>query len=104
MIYRVCARLRPGTEAALLRRLSDGSVARQRPDGAEIVRAMERAAIGPDGTVRWSETCYCAPPLRHERETVLDAHFESIETEPVDSHDPPEGTPLMAHLRRVAGG
>ncbi|HUF86011.1 MAG TPA: hypothetical protein VMM59_01410 [Thermohalobaculum sp.] len=104
MIYRVRARLRAGTEAALLRRLSDGSVAGQKPDGAEIVAAMERAVIGPDGAVRWSETCYCSPPLRHERETVLDAHFEAIETEPAGAHERLEGAPLMAHLRRAAGG
>ena len=40
MIYKVRARLRPGTEAALLQKLTDGSVASQRPDGAEIVASM----------------------------------------------------------------
>ena len=104
MIYRVRARLKPGTEAALLRRLTDGSVAAQKPDGAEIVASMERAVIGEDGEVRWSETCYCSPPLKHERETVLDDHFEDIRTEPVGKYETFDGTPLMAHLRRVAGG
>lgn len=104
MIYSVRARLRPGTEAALLKRLTDGSVAAQKPDGAEIVRAMERAVVGADGEVRWSETCYCSTPLKHDRETVLDAHFADIRTEPSGAHEAHEGTPLMARLRRRAGG
>ncbi len=104
MIYRVRARLKRGTEAALLERLTDGSVAAQRPDGAEIVASMERAVIDEDGTVRWTETCYCSPPLKHERETVLDDHFERIEAEPVGDYEHYEGTPLMARLRQVAGG
>lgn len=104
MHYRVTARLRPGTEAALLRRLTDGSVAAQKPDGAEIVAAMERAVIGADGEVRWTETCFCSPPLAHERETVLDAHFRDIRTGPAEARGRDEGTPLMTHLRRVARG
>lgn len=104
MLYSVRARLKPGTEAALLARLTDGSVAAQRPDGREIVAAMERAALGTDGWVRWTETCYCSPPLKHERETVLDDHFEAMEIAPAAAHGRPEGTPLVAHLRRVAGG
>lgn len=104
MLYRVRARLRPGTEAALLARLTDGSVAAQKPDGREIVAAMARAAMDADGWVRWTETCYCDPPLRHERETVLDDHFEAMAIEPAEAPEPPRGTPLMAHLRRVAGG
>ncbi len=104
MIYRVCARLKPGTEASLLARLTDDSVAAQRPDGPEIVASMARAAISGDGWVRWTETCYCTPPLKHERETVLDDHFEAMEIAPAAGHEAPEGTPLMAHLRRLAAG
>lgn len=104
MLYSVHARLRPGTEAALLRRLTDGSVAAQRPDGREIVAAMERAVVTASGEVAWTETCYCSPPLRHERETVLDDHFAFTEIAPAGDGPPPAGTPLMAHLRRAAGG
>jgi hypothetical protein len=99
MIYKVRAQLRPGTEAALLHKLTDGSVAAQHPDGAEIVAAMERAVITGDGHVEWSETCYCSPPLAHERETVLDHHFDDISTEEISAYQHYDGTPLMAHLR-----
>lgn len=102
MIYRVRARLKPGTEAALLRKLNDGTVVAQQPDGKEIVASMARAVVTADGYVEWSETCYCSPPLAHERETVLDHHFEVIETEKIGAYETYRGTPLMAHLHRVA--
>ena len=104
MIYKVRARLRPGTEAALFARLTDGTVAAQKPDGAEIVASMERAVVTDAGEVVWSETCYCATPLAHERATVLDHHFDEIETEEIGACETCEGRPLMAHLRAVAVG
>ena len=104
MIYQVRARLRPGAEAALLAKLTDGSVAGQRPDGAEIVAAMERAVLTGDGQVEWSETCYCSPPLAHERETVLDHHFDGISAREIGACEQYQGTPLMDHLRQFRSG
>ncbi len=101
MIYHVRARLRPERAAEFLRRLTDGSIARQRPDGAEIVAAMERATVGKDGVVEWSEMCFCSPPLQHERETVLDAHFTDLTTEPIEAHARYLGAPFMDHLRGI---
>ena len=102
MIYKVCAQLRPGTEAALLQKLTDGTVASQRPDGPEIVASMERAVLTGDGHVEWSETCYCNPPLAHERETVLDHHFDDISTQQIGAYEQYQGTPLMDHLRAIS--
>ncbi len=98
MLYAVTARLAPEHAAEFHRRLTDGTIAARRPDGAEIVASMERARIGPDGAVRWTETCYCPSPLAHERETVLDRYFDRIETELVDAHEGFEGEPLMDRL------
>jgi hypothetical protein len=42
---------------------------------AEIIAAMSRARVAPDGTVRWTETCYCPTPLQHEPAAVLDRYF-----------------------------
>jgi len=69
MIYAVKANLIAEQATAFLRSLGDGSIARQRPDGGEIVAAMERARIQDDDSARWTETCFCAAPLEHERET-----------------------------------
>ena len=103
MIYHVQAKFRAGTAAEFLAKLTDGTIAAQRPDGSEIVRAMERAVVTTDGRVEWSERCYCSPPLAHERETVLDLHFEQITTEPTYTYQHYEGTPFMEHLAALAG-
>ena len=52
MLYAVSARLVPDLAPEFHTRLTDGSIASQRPDGAEILAAMSRAHIAPDGTVR----------------------------------------------------
>jgi hypothetical protein len=98
MLYAVSAKLIPDRASELHTRLTDGSIASQRPDGAEIVAAMKRARAAPDGTVRWTETCYCPTPLQHERATVLDRYFAGIETKVIDKAEPFDGVPLMDRL------
>lgn len=102
MHYDVQARLKPGSAADLLRKLTDGTVARQKPDGAEIVASMERARVGKDGVVRWSEQCFCSPPLKHERETVYDGHFADLTAEATEGYREFEGEPFMEFLARTA--
>ena len=102
MHYIVTARVKPGTAGELLSRLSDGSIARQKPDGAEIVAAMQRAVVDEAGVARWSEVCYCDTPLAHERETVYDRHFEELTTEEVDGYVEFEGRPLVELLQELA--
>ena len=99
MLYAVSARLIPDRAGEFFTRLTDGSIAAQRPDGQEIVAAMGRARIGSDGTVRWTETCFCPTPLKHERETVLDRYFTDIETDLLDAPAVVHGEPLMDQLR-----
>ena len=62
MHYTVQARLIPGTAADLLLKLTDGTVAAQKPYGKEVVASMKRAVIDEDGVGRWSEGCYCPTP------------------------------------------
>jgi hypothetical protein len=106
MLYAVSAKLIPDRAREFHTRLIDGSIAAQRPDGAEIVAAMQRARVAPDGAVRWTETCYCPTPLRHERATVLDRYFAGIETKAIDKPVIFDGAPLMDRLApkdRAAG-
>jgi len=98
MLYAVSARLIPDRAAEFYTRLTDGSIAAQRPDGEEIVESMQRARVAPDGTVRWTETCYCPTPLQHERATVLDRYFTDIATKRIDTPAAFDGAPLMARL------
>jgi hypothetical protein len=62
--------------------LNDGTIEAQEPDGREIVASMRRAVMN-GGKVEWHETCYCNPPLRHERATVHDQFFNGIEIGPL---------------------
>ena len=103
MLYSVTARLVDGKRGEFHRKLTDGTIAGQRPDGSEIVAAMGRACIAPDGAVRWTETCFCPTPLKHERQTVLDRYFTGIETEAVEAHAEFEGEPLMDRLAGAEG-
>jgi len=98
MLYAVSAKLIPDRAPEFHTRLIDGSIASQPPDGAEIVAAMKRACAAPDGTVRWTETCYCPTPLQHERATVLDQYFIGIETRVVDKAETLYGVALMDRL------
>jgi hypothetical protein len=104
MIYSVSARLIENKAGEFLKRLTDGSIQAQEPDGASIVGAMEAARIDTDGLARWTETCYCATPLAHERATVFDRFFTEMATEPVDEHAGFEGGPLMDRLAALAEG
>ena len=99
MIYKAQARFKPETVADFLRKLTDGTVESQEPDGREIVASMNRAIVGEDGIVRWSEKCYCPTPLQHERETVYDHHFSDIETEEVEDYVEFEGRPFVEFLK-----
>ena len=101
MFYRVTARLRTETGADFLRKLTDGTIARQSPDGQEIVDAMNRAALSDDGNVSWSEVCYCRTPLAHERATVFDKHFEALETEVIEGYQDYEGRSFMEYLAEL---
>lgn len=103
MYYHVSARLRDERAAELHRRLTDGSLLAQKPDGREIVESLQRARVQPDGRVEWTELCFCRPPLAHERRTVLDAHFEDMRIEPIPEHRAVEGEPFLPWLARRAG-
>ena len=104
MIYHVRARFKEHTAAAFLAKLTDGTISRQRPDGSEIVASMARAVLTPSGLVEWSEICFCPTPLLHERATVLDQHFDDLETDPIDAHTTYDGRPFMEYLNELAAG
>lgn len=103
MIYKVCARLKTGTAADFLEKLTDGTIENLQPDGAEMVASMKRAVVTADGSVKWSEKCFCITPLAHERATVLDRYFEDLSTEPIDDYRNYKGQPFIGYLKQLAG-
>ena len=85
MHYSVTARFKPQTAADfyekltdIYEKLTDSTIASLKPDGKEIVASVKRAKISRDGTVRWSEVCYCPTPLQHEREPIYDHYFGEV--------------------------
>ena len=102
MHYRVRAQLREETAGELGRLLRDGTIARQKPDGREIVESMERAVVTESGTIEWSQVCYCETPLQHERSTVYDRFFDHLKTEPVDGYLSHAGRPFLDYLDGLA--
>ena len=103
MYYRVRAQLRGKTAGEFRRLLRDGAIARQKPDGQEIVESMERAVVTESGAVEWSEVCYCATPLQHERSTVYDRFFDHLTTEPIEGYESHVGRPFLDYLDGLAG-
>ena len=77
MRYLVKARVKPGSESALLRAIADGSLGRGSVAGDEYQYNMREARVSPDGTAHWVETCFCATPLAEER-PYWEKYFELL--------------------------
>ena len=86
MIYKVKARVIDETIGEFYRKLADGTVAKQRPDGEEIVASMKRAVLTGPGVAEWYEMCFCPTPLYHERQTQYDFYFTDMTTEPAKGY------------------
>ena len=69
-------------------KLSDGTIAGQKPDGREIVSSIRKAILTKALVVEWCETCFCETPLAHARETVYDQYFHDMEI--IEINDDPE--------------
>ena len=98
MLYFVRARPIVGEMPRFWTLLNDGTIEIQEPDGREIVSSMRRAVMN-GGKVEWHETCYCSPPLLHERATVYDQFFEDMEIGPMAATLPPEGESFWQYLQ-----
>jgi hypothetical protein len=98
MKYAVRAKPRIDKLPRLWTILNDGTVEQQEPDGREILASMRRAVI-VDGEVKWFETCYCTPPLRHERSTVFDQFFTNLDIKPLTNLAPLGGERFWDYLQ-----
>jgi hypothetical protein len=101
VIYRVTARYIEKKAPDFYEKLTDGSIEGQRPDGREILSSMKRAKIIEPAIIRWYETCFCATPLKHERETVYDRYLEDISTTPAEAYGDVAGQPFWSYLERA---
>ncbi len=103
VLYVVTARPRTRELGRFWELLNDGTIQNQDPDGREIVASMKRAVTKGE-QVEWYETCYCSPPLRHERSTVYDRFFEGIQAEPIQTPIRLDGQSFWDYLRDSNGG
>lgn len=103
MIYSVKARFNVKKVPEFYRKLTDGTILNQKPDGHEIVDSMKRARITEPNVIQWTETCYCSPPLKHEREMVYNDYLSDIETDPIDNYREFKGKSFMDYMEKLAG-
>ena len=104
MIYKVKARIIDKTIGEFYFKLADGTVAKQRPDGEEIVACMKRAVLTGPGVAEWYETCFCPTPLNHERQTQYDFYFTDMATEPAKGYNEIQGASLWFYMASKAAG
>jgi hypothetical protein len=102
MIYKVKARVIDKTIGDFYRKLADGTVAKQRPDGEEIVASMKRAVLTGPGVAEWYEMCFCPTPLHHERQTQYDFYFADMTTEPAKEYGEIHGVSLWSYMASKA--
>ncbi|HXY30453.1 MAG TPA: hypothetical protein VEI06_07065 [Gemmatimonadaceae bacterium] len=102
MIYRVKAKVIDEAIGEFYRRLTDGTVAKQRPDGEEIVASMKRAVLTGPGVAEWYEKCFCPTPLAHERQTQYDSFFTDMSTEEAGEYGEILGDSLWAYMTSKA--
>jgi hypothetical protein len=102
MIYKVKAKIIPAKMAEFYHKLTDGTIAAQKPDGNEIIASMKRAVISSAGTAEWYEMCFCNPPLQHERSTQYDFYFSDMSTMPAEDYGTISGDSLWDYMAKSA--
>ncbi len=100
MIYSVKARFIEEKMGEFYRKLTDGTIQNQKPDGQEIVNSVKRAKITEPNTIQWSEMCFCPTPLKHERETVYNHFLTDMETEIIDDYAEFDGELFFEFLEK----
>ena len=103
MIYKVKAKIIEETIGEFYRKLADGTVAQQRPDGEEITASMKRAVLTAPGVAEWYEKCFCPTPLDHERQTQYDFYFTDMTTREAEGYGEMKGESLWSYMASKAG-
>ncbi len=98
MIYQVKAKFNYDKAKEFYLKLLNGTIEKQRPDGAEIVSCMNRATIDVNGDINWTELCFCPTPLQHERATVYDKYFTDMKTETISNNKRIAGRSFLEKL------
>ena len=84
MRYLVRARVKPGSEAALLDAIEQNTLGQGSVAEGEYLRNMQDARLVGDDTARWVEVCYCPTPLLEEK-PYWEQYFDLTRVQ--DAHD-----------------
>jgi hypothetical protein len=98
MIYKVKAKIIENRVVEFFKKLTDGTIASQKPDGEEMVSSMKRAVMTKSGFCEWYEMCFCPSPLQHERATQYDLYFTEMTTKPVNDYGEVKGESLWSYM------
>jgi hypothetical protein len=98
MIYKVRASIIEEKIVEFYRKLADGTLAKQRPDGEEITASMKRAVLTAPGVAEWYEKCFCPTPLAHERQTQYDFYFSDMTTGEAEGYGEIKGESLWDYM------
>ena len=102
MYYKVEAVFYPHLLQEFYKKLSDGTIKNQKPDGEEIIASLKKAVLKDKFTIEFYEKCFCAIPLKHERETVYDKYMSSIKIIPIDEQAKPlEGKSFWKYMEAL---
>jgi hypothetical protein len=71
----------------LREQIDSGELAQLEPFGETLSCSLRDSRIDRHDRMVWVEEDYCNPPLRMEREAVLDKYFEDIQVEKVQSEE-----------------
>src|SRR5262249_13360672 len=104
MIYKVKARVIDDTIGEFYRKLADGTVVKQLPDGEEIVASMKRAVLTGPGVAEWYEKRFCTITWQHERQTQYDFYFTEMTTTEAEGYGEIKGASLWDYMASKAGG
>src|SRR5262249_5989493 len=85
------------------RKLANGTVAQQRPDGEEIVASMKRAVLTAPGVAEWYEKCFCPTPLYHEGQSPYDRYLTDMSTREAEGYGEIKGDSLWDYMASKAG-
>ena len=101
MLYKIKAKAIESKLCDFYAKLTDGTIEEQIPDGEEIINSMKGAKINSDGFVEWFETCYCASPLKHERDTQYNKYFSYFNATRVRDTTPINGESFWFYLKKL---
>lgn len=81
--YLVRAKPIPEKMEELRARIAQGEIVKMIPFGRGLHNSLSDARLDDQGWALWEELDFCTPPLKIEREAVLDEYFDAFKVETV---------------------